>query len=181
MKAKAGSKAKPKAKVAKKAKALSIPKGFRTLTPYIVVRDARKAVEFYQKAFGAKVRGVHYTPDGKVMNAHLQIGDSVLLLNDEFPGNKCTSPQALGGTTSTLHIYVKDADAWFQRAVAAGATVVMPLMDQFWGDRYGQLLDPFGHHWSVATHKEDPTPKQIEERAAAIFSKMAQQQAAPES
>jgi PhnB protein len=162
-----------KTRLARKRKVPAVPRGFRTLTPYLVVRDAARAIEFYKQAFGAKVRGVHSTPDGKVMNADLQIGDSILLLNDEFPGAKCTSPQALGGTTATVHIYVKDVDALFSRAVAAGAMVLMPLADQFWGDRYGQLLDPFGHCWSLATHKENLSPQEIEKRGQAIFAEMA--------
>lgn len=162
-----------KAKAKSKKKVAAVPRGFHALTPYLVVRDAPKAIEFYKQAFGAKVRGVHCTPDGKVMNADLQIGDSILLLNDEFPGMKCTSPQALGGTTSTIHIYAKDVDSLFARAVAAGASVVMPVSDQFWGDRYGQLLDPFGHSWSLATHKEDLSAKEIEKRGQAVFAEMA--------
>jgi PhnB protein len=162
-----------KTKPERKRKVSAVPRGFRTLTPYLVVRDAARAIEFYKQAFGAIVRGVHSTPDGKVMNADLQIGDSVLLLNDEFPAAKCTSPQALGGTTATVHIYVKDVDALFSRAVAAGAMVLMPLADQFWGDRYGQLLDPFGHCWSLATHKEDLSSREIEKRGQAIFAEMA--------
>ncbi len=168
-------KAKPKKKVQ------PIPRGFHTLTSYIVVREAPKAIEFYKQAFGAKVRGVHSTPDGKVMNADLQIGDSILLLNDEFPGSKCTSPQTLGGTTSTIHIYVKDVDALFARAVAAGASVVMPVGDQFWGDRYGQLLDPFGHSWSIASHKENLSTKEIEKRGQACFAEMAKKAQAASS
>ena len=152
-----------------------IPEGFHSLTPYLVVRDAAKAIEFYKKAFGAEVREVHNSPDGKVMNADLKIGDSVLLLADEFPGAQCRSPQSVGGTTTTIHIYVEDVDAWFNRAISAGATVLMPVMDMFWGDRYGQLKDPFGHHWSLATHKEDPTPEEIERRAKEVFARMAQQ------
>ena len=152
-----------------------IPEGFHSLTPYLVVRDAVKASEFYKKAFGAEVREVHNSPDGRVMNADLKIGDSVLLLADEFPGAQCRSPQSVGGTTTTIHIYVEDVDGWFNRAVSAGATILMPVMDMFWGDRYGQLKDPFGHHWSLATHKEDPSPEEIERRAKEVFARMAKQ------
>ena len=162
-----------KAKAKPKKKVQPIPHGFHTLTSYIVVREAPKAIEFYKQAFGAKVRGVHSAPDGKVMNAELQIGDSILMLNDEFPGMKCTSPQSLGGTTSTIHIYVKDVDTLFNRAVAAGASVVMPVGDQFWGDRYGQLLDPFGHSWSVATRKENLSQKEVEKRGQAALAEIA--------
>jgi uncharacterized glyoxalase superfamily protein PhnB len=153
----------------------TIPEGFRTLTPYLVVRDAAKAVEFYTKAFGADARSVHYAPDGKIMNADLKIGDSVLLLSEEFPGAQCRSPQSIGGTSVTIHIYVEDVDGWFNRAVSAGATILMPVMDMFWGDRYGQLKDPFGHHWALATHKEDPTSEEIERRAKEVFAKIASQ------
>jgi PhnB protein len=138
-----------------------------------VVRDATKAVEFYQKAFGARARGVHKTPDGKVMNADLKIGDSILLFSDEFPGPGCRSPHSLGGTSVSVHIYVKDVDALFNQALAAGAKVVMPVVDAFWGDRYGQLEDPFGHRWSIATRKEDLSPAEIEKRGQAVFAEMA--------
>jgi len=172
---------KAKAKVRAKApkKAAPIPAGFHTLTPYLVVREAAKAVEFYQKAFGAKVRGVHATPDGKIMNADLKIGDSIFLFSDEFPGPGCRSPQSLGGTSVTIHIYVKDVDALFNQAVTAGAKVVMPVMDAFWGDRYGQLEDPFGHRWSIATHKEELSPKEVEKRGEAAFAEMAKSAQAP--
>lgn len=154
-------------------KAKPVPKGFHTLTPHCVVRDAPKAIEFYKRAFGAAVRAIHKTPDGKIMHAALKIGDSVLMLNEEFPDMGGRSPQALGGSSVTINIYTKDADRLFNRAVTAGAKVTMPLMDAFWGDRYGQLEDPFGHRWSLATHKEDVSPKEIEKRAAAIFGKTA--------
>lgn len=167
-------KAKGKGPARAKRRAQPIPPGFHTLTPYLVVRDAAKAVEFYQKALGAKVRGVHNTPDGKVMNANLKIGDSILLLSDEFPGPGGTgSPQSLGGTSVTIHIYVKDVDKLFNQAVAAGAKVIMPVMDAFWGDRYGQVEDPFGHRWSLATHKEDLSSAEIEKRGQALFAAMA--------
>jgi PhnB protein len=174
MKSRAKAKAKPKARAVSKRRALPIPAGFHTLTPYLVVRDAAKAVEFYQKAFGAKVRSVHKAPDGKVMNADLKIGDSILMFSDEFPGLPgAGSPQTLGGTSVTIHIYVKDVDALFNQALGAGAQMVMPVMDAFWGDRYGQLQDPFGHRWSIATHKEDLTPAEIERRGEAAFAEMA--------
>lgn len=156
-------------------KAKPIPQGFHTLTPYLIVRDAPRAIEFYKQAFGAEVRSVHYTPDGKVMNADLKIGDSIFMLNEEFPAMGSVSPLALGGTSVSLHIYCEDADALFNKTVSAGARVTMPLMDAFWGDRYGQLEDPFGHRWSVGTHKEDLTQKEIEERAKAVFAEMAKQ------
>jgi len=107
-----------------------------------------------------------------VMHADLKIGDSHLMLNDEFPEMKALSPQSLGGSAVTLHIYVKDVDSLFNQAVAAGATATMPLMDAFWGDRYGKLSDPFGHHWSLATHKEDLTPQEVEKRGVAAIAQM---------
>lgn len=152
------------------AKAKAVPEGFHTITPYLVVRDASKAVDFYKKAFGAEVRGIHYTPDGKIMNADLKIGDSIVLMSDEFPAMKVLSPQSLGGSSVTIHIYTEDVDANFNRAVSAGATVVMPVMDMFWGDRYGQLADPFGHRWSLATHIEDLTSDEIEKRGQAAMA-----------
>ena len=145
-----------------------IPPGFGTVTPYLVVRDAEKTIEFYRKAFGAQIKTVHRMPDGKVMHAALKIGDSMVLLNEEFPEWGALSPATTGQTSVTIHLYVKDVDAMFQRAVAAGATVQMPLMDAFWGDRYGQLVDPSGHKWSIGTHREDLTSAQIEIRAKAM-------------
>lgn len=154
-------------------KAKAMPEGFHTITPHLVIRDAAKAVEFYKRAFGAEVRGIHYTPDGKIMNADLKIGDSILLVAEEFPAMKVLSPQSLGGSSVTIHIYAEDVDAKFNQAVSAGATVVMPLMDMFWGDRYGQLADPFGHRWSLATHIEDLTSDEIQKRGQAVLAEMA--------
>ncbi len=159
-------------KVAKKvrAKAQPIPAGYHILTPSIVVRGAAEAIEFYKKAFGAKEKHRMGGPGGKIMHAEIKIGDSILMLADEMPemGNK--SPQSYGGSGSSILIYTKNVDALFQQAVAAGAKPVMPVADQFWGDRYGQVTDPYGHVWQLATHKEDLTPKQMAKRAAAAFS-----------
>jgi PhnB protein len=157
------------------AKPKPIPKGFRTLTPHLAIRDAAKAIEFYKKAFGAQALGVHNTPDGKIMHAELKIGDSIVMLSDEFPGGPLQSPQAVAGTTAMMHLYVEDVDTWFDRAVAAGASVLMPVRDMFWGDRYGHLKDPFGHQWSIATHKEDVAPAELEKRGAAALAEMAKQ------
>ncbi len=157
------------------AKAKPIPEGLHTLTAHLSVRDGAKAIEFYEKAFGAQTVGVHKTADGKVMHAELRIGDSVVMLADEFPGSPCQSPQSVGGTTTVLHLYVEDVDTWFNRAAGAGASVVMPVMDCFWGDRYGQLKDPFGHVWSIATHKEDVAPAELEKRGAEAMAEMAKQ------
>ena len=132
-----------------------IPEGYHTLTPFLTVRDAVSAIEFYKQAFGAVERGVAKGPDGKIMHAELKIGDSILMLSDEYPEFGSLSPLSTGGTGMGLHIYIDGVDAAFDRAVKAGARVDMPVMDQFWGDRYGKLTDPFGHKWSIATHTKD--------------------------
>jgi uncharacterized glyoxalase superfamily protein PhnB len=152
-------------------KAKPIPDGFHTLTPHLVVKDANKAIEFYKKAFGAEELGRHPGPDGKsVMHALLKVGDSMLMLNDEFPDMGCRGPLAIGGTAVTLHVYVQDVDKAFERATKAGAKVMMPLADQFWGDRYGIVTDPFGHQWSIASHVQDLTPEQVGKAAQAAFA-----------
>ncbi|MEW6737974.1 MAG: VOC family protein [Acidobacteriota bacterium] len=147
-----------------------IPEGYYTITPHITVRDAAKAIEFYRNAFGAQDLGSHKSPDGKIMHAEIKIGNSIVMLNDEFPEMGGLSPLSVGGTSTSLHIYVEDADAAFERATKAGATVVMPLADMFWGDRYGVITDPFGHRWSLATHKQDLTSEEIEKASAQAFS-----------
>ena len=148
-----------------------IPDGYHTLTPHLVVKDASNAIEFYKKAFGAKeIRRVP-GPDGKsLIHAELQVGDSRLLLVDEFPEMNCRGPKSIGGSPVTIHMFVDDVDAAFDKAVEAGAEVTMPLADMFWGDRYGILTDPFGHSWSIATHQEDVTPEEIGKRAQGAFS-----------
>jgi len=149
-----------------------IPDGFNTLTPHIVVQDAGKAIEFYKKAFGAEDKGRHMAPDGKaVMHAQMKIGNSMLMIGNEFPP-MCLSPKSRGGTSTTLHIYVENADAAFERAVKAGCAVKMPISDQFWGDRYGAVEDPFGHQWSIATHTKDFSNEQIAANAKEAFAKM---------
>jgi PhnB protein len=145
-----------------------IPDGYHTVTPHLVVRDAAKAIEFYTKAFGAEERFRMPGPNGVVMHAELQLGDSVLMLGEEAPQMGASSPQTIGGSPVSLLIYVKDVDASFARADKAGCTVQMPLTDMFWGDRYGKLLDPFGHHWALATHKEDVSPEDMAKRMAAM-------------
>jgi uncharacterized glyoxalase superfamily protein PhnB len=133
-----------------------VPDGYHSITPALTVRDAARAIEFYKSAFGATDRGgVMKGPDGKVMHAELKIGDSIIMLSDEFPQYGALAPQSVGGTSMSLHIYLDGVDAAFDRAVKAGAEVEMPVMDQFWGDRYGKLKDPFGHKWSIATHTKD--------------------------
>ncbi|MGH7411004.1 MAG: VOC family protein [Candidatus Methylomirabilis sp.] len=157
--------------MAKRAKA--IPEGYHTITPHLTVRGAAQAIEFYKRAFGAKVRMRMPGPDGKtIMHAELKIGDSIVFLNDEFPDMGCRSPQSLGGTASGLFLYVRNVDAAFNRAVAAGAKVQMPVSDMFWGDRYGKVIDPLGHEWGIGTHKEDLTPSQIRKRGEAFFAQM---------
>jgi PhnB protein len=147
-----------------------IPDGFHTITPHIVVQGAAKAIDFYKAAFAAEELSRHPTPDGKIMHALLKIGDTMLMLNDEFPQMGAKGPKSIGGTPVTLHMYVQDADKSFNRAVQAGATVTMPIADMFWGDRYGIVTDPFGHSWSIATHKQDLTPEQMKKAGEAAFS-----------
>src|SRR5437667_5026012 len=140
-----------------------IPQGFHTLTPHLIVRNADQAIEFYKKAFGAEVRGdVARMPNGKVLHAELRIGDSILMLNDEMPEAGALSPLSGGSSSVTLHVYLPNVDAAFERATSAGAQVKMPLQDQFWGDRYGVVSDPFGHKWSLATHVKDLSPEQMQ-------------------
>jgi len=152
-----------------------IPSGFHTVTPYLTVRDAAAAIDFYKKALGAEEIMRMPTPDGKIGHAELKIGDSIIFLADEFPqmGNK--SPQTLGGCTGGLYLYVEDVDKAFKRATDAGATTKMPVTDMFWGDRYGQVTDPFGHLWSLSTHVEDVSPEEMEKRSKEWAAQMAQQ------
>ena len=148
-----------------------IPEGYHSLTPVLNVNDPAKALEFYARAFGAVELYRMTSPDGEtIWHAEIQIGDSRLMLGGEHPEMGMSSPTSLGGTASSVHVYVEDADAAFQRAVDAGATVAMPLMDAFWGDRYGQLTDPFGHRWSIATHIEDVGEEEIGRRALASMA-----------
>jgi PhnB protein len=152
-----------------------IPDGYHTLTPFLTCRDAARAIEFYKQAFGAEVRGgVAKGPDGKVMHAELKIGDSVIMLSDEYPEFGSLSPQSIGGSGIGLHIYLDGVDAAFDRAVKAGAQVEMPLMDQFWGDRYGKLKDPFGHKWSIATHVKDLSEDEMRQGMDEAFAKVEQ-------
>jgi PhnB protein len=156
------------------AKVSPIPPGYHTITPHIVVEDTRKAVDFYKRAFAAEVRGIAEGPDGHVMHAEVKIGDSILMLNDEFPNYGSLSPTSTKADTCvSLHLYVEDADKTFAAAEAAGAVVTMPLEDQFWGDRYGKLKDPFGHSWSIATHIKDMSPEEMKASMDAAMSKMA--------
>lgn len=139
-----------------------IPDGYGTVTPTLTVREAAKAIEFYKKAFDAHEIFRFPSPDGKtIMHAEIKIGDSIVMLNDEFPQMNCISPQTIGGTGSMIHLYVEDADSVFNKAVSSGAKILMPMMDMFWGDRYGTIEDPFGHRWGIATHKIDVSPEAI--------------------
>jgi PhnB protein len=154
-------------------KVRAIPEGFHTLTPHLTVRDAHRAIEFYKQAFGAEVLHVAPAPGGKVMHAALKIGNSMLMLNDEFPEyGGDPAPSATRGSGVALHIYLDNVDAAFERAVSAGDTVKMLLMDQFWGDRYGQVMDPFGHRWSLATHNRDMSQEEMQQEQEKAFSKM---------
>lgn len=149
-----------------------IPEGFHSITAHVTVKDASAAIEFYQKAFGAQELWRSPGPDGKkIMHAEVKIGDSILMLNDEFPemGGECSVRAGVSDSVS-LHLYVENADAVFEQATKAGASVVMPLADMFWGDRYGMLKDPFGLRWSIATHIKDCTPEEVEKAAAQAFS-----------
>lgn len=150
-----------------------IPEGYRSVTPYLILNDTAKALEFYKKAFGAEEIFRMPGPGGKIMHAEMKIGDSMLMLADEFPDYGSKSAKTLGGSPVGIFLYVPDVDATFQQAVAAGATETMPLENMFWGDRYGKLVDPFGHNWHLATHVEDVAPEEMEKRAAAAFGKSA--------
>ena len=150
----------------------AIPKGYHTLTPYMTVRNAARAIEFYKQAFGAEEKGVMKGPDGKVMHAELRIGDSLFMLADEYPEFGSLSPQSSGGSGMGLHIYVEDVDSSFDRAIKAGGKVEMPVSDMFWGDRYGKLVDPFGHKWSIATHKQDLSAEDIEQAQSEFMKHM---------
>ncbi|HZQ67763.1 MAG TPA: VOC family protein [Terriglobales bacterium] len=153
-----------------------IPQGFHTVTPSLTVRGAAEAIEYYKKALGAKELMRMPSPDGKIMHAELQIGDSIIFLTDEFPERGMSrAPQSLGGTTGTLNLYVEDVDTSFTRAIDAGGKVNMPVADMFWGDRYGVFTDPFGHQWGIATHKEELSPTEMDKRANDFFAQMAQQ------
>jgi PhnB protein len=147
----------------------AIPEGLHTITPHIVVRDAARAAEWYKQAFGARERSRVPLPGGKLMSVELWFGDSAVMVADEFPEMDVLAPETVGGTSTVLHLYTEDVDALWTRAVDAGAQVLHPLQDQFWGDRQGQLTDPFGHRWGLATHVRDVPPEEIARAAAAAF------------
>lgn len=147
-----------------------IPNGMQTITPHLVCRGAADAIAFYGKAFGAVELARLPGPEGKLMHAMVRIGDSNLMLVDEFPDFGSLGPQSGQGSPVTIHLYVTDVDATVERAVAAGAKVTMPVDDMFWGDRYGRIEDPFGHQWSIATHIRDLSPQEIQAAVAALGS-----------
>ncbi|TVM03295.1 MAG: glyoxalase [Candidatus Brocadia sp. WS118] len=153
-------------------KVKAIPEGFHTVTPCLTLKNSLKAIEFYKKAFGAKELGVYPAPDGKsTMHAVIQIGDSILMMGDEMPGQGCKGAESQGASPVGLYLYVPNVDAAFRQAVAAGATVTMAVTDMFWGDRCGSLKDPFGYAWMIATHNRDLTGEEIMEGAKSFFAK----------
>ncbi|HET9408499.1 MAG TPA: VOC family protein [Candidatus Sulfotelmatobacter sp.] len=149
-----------------------VPEGYHTLTPSLTVRDAERAIDFYKKAFGATEVGVMKGPDGKIMHAELKIGDSLIMLADEFPQFGALSPQSIGGSASSLHIYVENVDAAFDRAIKVGGKTDMPVADMFWGDRFGKLTDPFGHKWSIATRVKNLSSDEIQRAQSEFMAAM---------
>jgi PhnB protein len=149
------------------------PEGYHSITPALTCKDADKAIEFYKKAFGAQEIVRMPSPDGKISHEELRIGDSIILVSDEFPGIFITPTASL--PSSSLFLYVPDVDSVYKQAIAAGAVVAMPLQDMFWGDRFGKVTDPFGHHWDLATHTEDVAPEEMERRARSYSTKAASQ------
>jgi uncharacterized glyoxalase superfamily protein PhnB len=146
-----------------------VPEGYRTITPYLVVNGAGEAIDFYVKAFGAVEVIRMPGPGGTVMHGEVRIGDSMLMLSDEFPDWGALGPVSRGGATASIMLYVDDCDAAFRRAVDAGCVAKMPPTDEFWGDRFAKVTDPFGHEWAIATHVEDVTPEEMQRRMAARF------------
>lgn len=144
-----------------------VPEGYHSVTPYLIVKGAAKAIEFYKQAFGAKEIFRMPQPDGKIGHAEIQIGDSRIMLADEFPERNIRGPESLDGTPVMIHLYVNDVDTVAKRAVAAGAKEIRPVQDQFYGDRSGMFADPFGHQWNISTHVEDLSAEEIGKRAAA--------------
>ena len=152
-----------------------IPDGHHSITPTITVKGASSAIEFYKKAFGAQELSRFPGPDGiTIMHAEIKIGDSLIMLNDEYPAMGCKSPQSVGGATGGLFLYVQDADDTFNKAVSAGAKPQMPMMDAFWGDRFGSIIDPYGHVWSIATRKKDMTHDELRKAGEEFMKQMSQ-------
>jgi PhnB protein len=150
-----------------------VPEGYHTVAPHLCVDGGAQALEFYQKAFGAKEINRLKMPDGKIGHAEIQVGDSRIMLSDEFPDFGNRSPKSIGGTPVIVHLYVEDVDALAAQAVGAGAQVLIPVADQFYGDRSGRIQDPFGHVWIISTHIEDVTPEEIEKRTEAFMKQSA--------
>jgi uncharacterized glyoxalase superfamily protein PhnB len=160
-------------KAASKKKAVPVPPQYGTATPHLIVSPCGEALDFYAKAFGAKVLMTMPGPEGRIMHAEMKIGDSIVMCADEMdmPGSpKRKTPKNAGATTGGVMLYLKDVDSVFEKAVAAGATAVMPPADQFWGDRYGQIEDPYGHVWALATHVRDMTPKEMKREMEKVFA-----------
>ena len=150
-----------------------IPEGYNSVTPYLFVKGAASAIDYYKNVFGAKERMRMPGPNGRIMHAELQIGDSIVMLADENPQMGAKSPETIGGTSSSLHVYVEDVDSTAKKAVSAGAKLVRPVKDEFYGDRIGTIIDPFGHMWSIATHIEDVSPEEMKKRMANAMSQSA--------
>lgn len=150
----------------------AIPRGYSTLTPYLIVHEGANAIEFYTKVFGARPRGdVYQSSDGKIGHAELMIGDSLFMLADEYPEVGAFSPKTIGGSPVNLTLYVEDADLTINKAADAGAAITRPIQNQFYGDRSGQIRDPFGHIWTIATHIEDVSPEEMQRRAKETHNK----------
>ncbi|HJV35663.1 VOC family protein [Geomonas sp.] len=153
--------------------AKAIPEGYGTVTPALTFKDARKALNFYKEAFGAKERYAMEGPDGKgIMHAEMMVGNSIIMLGEEHPEQQCKSAESAGGSPVGFYLYVEDVDAAFQRAVACGAQAQMPVQEMFWGDRMGSVRDPFGYNWMLATHTRDLSIEEIREGAQAVFTEM---------
>jgi PhnB protein len=150
-----------------------IPDGYSTVTPYLAVDGAKKAIEFYKRAFGAKERSIMPGPGDTIGHAELEIGNSIVMLSDPFPQSSIKPPTELGGTTAGVFLYVEDIDEVFKQAIDAGATETMAPENMFWGDRFGSVTDPFGHSWQIATHVEDVSPEDMAERAKEAMASMA--------
>lgn len=149
-----------------------IPKEYHSITPVLIVKNGDEAIEFYKNGFGVEERCCMKGPDGRVAHAELKLGDSVFMLSDEYPEMKCHSPETIGGSPVSMYVYVDDVDSIFNKAISAGAKILDPVKDQFWGDRHGRLEDPFGHLWSIATHKKDISDEEMKKAAEAAFSEM---------
>ena len=150
-----------------------VPEGYHTLIPYIAVDDATAAIEFYQRAFGAKERLRMAGPAGMIAHAELEIGDSIVMLSDPFPQSSSRPPKELGGTSAGIFVYVDNVDELYKQAIDAGATSTMEPENMFWGDRFGSVMDPFGHSWQIATHVEDVAPDEMEKRSQEWMAQMA--------